>query len=207
MTALLARRLPDPARAHGAWVYLGVSILAGALSVAGQGFLPALLAGVGYAGIFLLASAVALWPRPSWRRRCAAGLVLAAGAPALALALDADPAFFAYALVALFPASAAVWFGIRRGAQSPLALCFSVAALAVAAPSAACAGGGTAREGWLLGGLLTPFFVWRTWRLRSSLAARRGTTRVELRREGLREAGLAVAWTALAVVIIHLWPA
>jgi len=207
VSALLARHLPDPARAHGAWVYLVVSILAGSLSVAGQGFLPALLAGVGYAGIFLLASAVALWPRPTWRRRAAGGLTLAAGAPVLALALDADPNFFAYALVAFFPATVAVWFSIRRGFQSPLALAFAVAALTVAAPSAACAGGGTAREGWLLGLLLTPFFVWRTWRLRVTLATRRGWTRAELRRQGLREAGFAVGWTALAVVVIHLWPA
>ncbi|MHC4844544.1 MAG: hypothetical protein ACYTCU_00130 [Planctomycetota bacterium] len=206
MSALLTRNFPDPAKAHGAWVYLVVSILAGALSVAGQGFLPALLAGIGYAGIFLIASSVALWKRPTWRRRFVGGLALAAGAPVLALTLDADPNFFAYALVAMFPAAVAVWFSVRRGFQSPLALCFAVAALTVAAPSAACAGGGTAREGWLLGILLTPFFVWRTWRLRTLLATRKGWTRAELRRQGLLEAGYAVAWTAVAVVIIHLWP-
>lgn len=206
MSPLLPKRLPDPARAHGAWVYLVVSILAGALSVAGQGFLPALLAGFGYAGIFLLASAVAVYPRPGWRRRCAAGLSLAALAPLLALWLDADPNFFAYALVAMFPAGAAVWFSVRRGFQSPLALCFAVAALAVAAPSAACAGGGSAREGWMLGLLLTPFFVWRTWRIRVALSANTGWTRAELRRQGLREAAIAVAWTLVAVAAIHLAP-
>jgi len=199
--------MPDPARAHGAWVYLIVSILAGAMSVAGQGFLPALLAGLGYAGIFLLASSGALWPRPQWLRRAGAGLACAAGAPALALALDADPNFFAYALVAMFPAGAAVWFAVKRGFQSPLALCFAVAALAVAAPSAACAGGGTAREGWLLGLLLTPFFVWRTWRIRSALNTGGNWSRAELRRQGLREAGLALAWTAAAVGLIHVLPA
>ncbi len=207
MTALLARRIPDPARAHGAWVYLGVSVLAGALAVAGQGFVPALLAGLGYAGVFLLTSAAALVPRPTWRRRAVSGLLLATGAPWAAIAAGADPAFLAYALVALFPAALAGWFGVRRGFQSPLALCFAVAALAVAAPSAACAGGGTAREGWLLGLLLTPFFVWRTWRLRRALDARRVASRAELRRTGLVEAALAAAWTALAIVVIHLWPA
>ena len=33
----IPRRMPDPARAHGAWVYLIVSILAGALTSIGQG--------------------------------------------------------------------------------------------------------------------------------------------------------------------------
>jgi hypothetical protein len=204
--ALFAKRLPDPARAHGAWVYLAVSILAGALSVAGQGFLPALLAGLGYAGIFLLASSVALYPKPTWKRRFATGFALAAGAPALALPLHADPNFFAYALVAIFPAGAAVWFGVRRGFQSPVALGFAVAALVVAAPSAACAGGGSAREGWMLGLALTPFFVWRTWRIRVALSENPGWSRAELRRQGLREAAIAVLWTALAVAAIHLAP-
>ncbi|MHC5210821.1 MAG: hypothetical protein ACYTG2_08900 [Planctomycetota bacterium] len=207
VASLLTRHMPDPARAHGAWIYLAVSILAGSLSVAGQGFLPALLAGVGYAGLFLLVSAAALMPRPAWRRRCAAGLVLTSGAPALALLLDADPRFFAYALVAMFPAGIAAWFAVRRGFQSPLALCFAVAALAVAAPAAACAGGGTAREGWLLGLLLTPFFVWRTWRIRVSLDKHPAPGRTALRRQGLRESGLALAWTVAAVTLIHLLPA
>ncbi|MCB9532560.1 MAG: hypothetical protein H6700_12405 [Myxococcales bacterium] len=206
MSALLSRPMPDPAKAHGAWVYLVVSILAGALSVAGQGFVPALFAGLGYAGIFLLASAGALHPRPAWRRRAAWGLLLAAGAPLLALRSGGDPNFFAYALVAAFPAGAAVWFAQRDGFMSPIALCFAVAALVVAAPSAACAGGGTAREGWLLGILLTPFFVWRTWHIRVALARHKGWTRADLRRQGLREALLAVLWTAGAVVAIHVLP-
>ena len=204
MMPSLPRNMPDPARAHGAWVYLIVSVLAGALSVAGQGFMPALFAGVGYVGIFLLASSVALWPRPRWRRRFASGFLLAAGAPVLALLLDGDPSFFAYALIAAFPAGAAVWFSVRQGFQSPVALCFAVAALVVAAPSAACAGGGSAQVGWMLVLLLTPFFLWRTWSIRSTLTKNKSWTRDQLRKQGMREAGIAVIWTALCVALIHI---
>jgi hypothetical protein len=198
----IPRRMPDPARAHGAWVYLVVSILAGALTSIGQGFLPALLAGIGYAGVFLTASAAALG-RGRWHRRFAIGATLALVPPGLALLLGADPAFLAYAPIAAFPAGASGWFAIQRGFQSPLALAFAVAALALAAPSAACAGGTSHTLGWILLGLLVPFFVWRSWRLSVLMKAEKGWTKKRLRRIGLTEAGLAVAWTALALAVVH----
>jgi len=199
----LPRRMPDPARAHGAWVYLAVSILAGALTAIGQGFLPALLAGIGYAGVFLTASAAALG-RGRWQKRFAVGVVLALLPPGLALALGADPAFLAYAPIAAFPAGASGWFAIKKGFQSPPALALAVTALVLAAPSAACAGGTSHRLGWILLALLAPFFVWRTWRLGALMKSEKGWTKERLRRIGLTEAGLAIAWTALALGVIHL---
>jgi len=200
----LARRFPDPVKAHGAWVYLCVSILAGALTELGQGFLPAVFAGAGYAGVFLVASAFALWPGP-WRRRFLIGLAFALLSPAVAIALGADPTFLAYGLVAVFPAGAAAWFAYRRGVQSPPALLFGVAALVVAAPSVACAGGAPRAMGWILLALLAPFFAWRTARIRA-LLGRQGWDRARLRAVGWREALYAVLWTFLALALIHLLP-
>ena len=59
------QKVPDPARAHGAWVYLVLSVLAGVLSGAGGGLVPGLLAGVGFAGVFLCASAAAVIAPPA----------------------------------------------------------------------------------------------------------------------------------------------
>ena len=199
----LPRRLPDPARAHGAWVYLGVSILAGSLTAASRGFLPALLVGIGYAGVFLAASSAALAPDRR-RGRLAVGVVLALVPPGLALALGADPAFLAYAPIAAFPAGMAGWFGMRQGFQSVPALAFAVAALGLAGPAAACAGTSSHGPGWLLLALLLPFFVWRTWRLRRRITTRRGWTRTQLRRAGLVEAALTVAWTAVCLAVVHV---
>ena len=90
--------------------------------------------------------------------------------------------------------------------QSPIALAFAVIALTASAPAAACAGGTHPALGWLLVGLLAPFFIWRTWLVRKRIAGGegKGPKRKELRRIGLREALLAVGWTAIAVVIVHV---
>ena len=58
--------------------------------------------------------------------------------------------------------------------------------------------------GWLLLALLAPFFAWRSWVTRTRLLAEKGWTRDRLRRLGLREAGIAFAWTIAAVVVLHL---
>jgi hypothetical protein len=197
------RHPPDPVRAHGAWVYLGVSVLAGTASVGQAGMLRAVLAGTGYAGLFLLVSAVAV---PGRRRaaRLASGLALAALAPPGALALGASPNFLAYALVAAFPAGLAVAFALRRGFLSPPALAFAVSTLSVAAPCAARAGGATPQQAWILQGMLLPFFVWRTWTVRSRLDGQSGWSRARLRAAGLREAGYALGWGALALVAARL---
>jgi len=198
-------RIPDPARAHGAWVYLVLSVLAGTLTATGRGLLPALLVGVGYAGVFLCASAAALVGKPGMLQRLATGLLLAVVGPGLALFLGASPAFFAFSLVALAPAALAGYNAERHGVASPQAMAFAVVALVVAAPSSACAGGASARTGLLLLILLAPFFAYRTWKVRHALTAESGWTRSKLKQQGLREALYGLGWIAVVVLGIHLY--
>ena len=199
---LVPGQMPDPARAHGAWVYLIVSVLAGALSVGGRGFLPALLSGIGFAGVFLAASSLALMGKPTFLRRCLIGILLATLAPCLALQLGADPTFFVLGLVAIFPAALSGYFAERHGFLSPAALAFAVTALVVAAPSAACAGGASIQRGLLLLAFLAPFFAWRTYVLRRSMVGP-GWTRARLRRRGLQESAYALGWTVLSIGVMH----
>ncbi len=194
--------MPDPAKAHGAWVYLASSVLAGTLSAIGKGVLPALCVGLGFAGVCVVSSALALQPGARLRR-AAVGTVFAVGAPALALGLGADPSFLRFSLVALLPVACSGYCVARRGFYSPGALGFAVAALVVAAPSAACAGGVSSLTSWLLLLLLAPFFVWRTWRLRKLIMVQRGADRAWFRRKGLREALYAVLWTGAVVGLVH----
>ncbi len=198
-------RIPDPARTHGAWVYLVLSILAGTLTATGRGLLPALLVGVGYAGVFLCASAAALIGRPGVLRRLAAGLLLAGSGPGLALWLGASPAFFAFSFAALAPAALAGYNAERHGVASPQAMAFAVVALVVAAPSSACAGGASARTGLLLLILLAPFFAYRTWKVRHAMSAESGWTRSKLKKQGWREALYGLGWIAIVVVGIHFY--
>lgn len=199
---LVPGQMPDPARAHGAWVYLIVSILAGALSVGGRGFLPALLSGIGFAGVFLSASSLALIGKPTFLRRLLIGILVATLAPLLALRTGADPAFFILGLVAIFPAALSGYFAERQGFRSPAALAFAVTALVVAAPAAACAGGASIHRGLLLLAFLAPFFAWRTYVLRRSMHGP-GWTRTRLRRRGLRESAYALGWSALSIGVMH----
>jgi hypothetical protein len=199
----LRRRSPDPARAHGAWVYLGASILAGVLAAGGRGAIAALCAGLAFVGVFVLVSGLAVRPKP-WRLRFGSGLAIALAATGAGLALGADPMFLVYALVALFPIAASVWFAMRAGFQSAPALAFAVVGLAVAAPAAACAGGTSPRLGFLLLALLGPFFAWRTWRTRTALRGGEGWDRARLKRLGLREALFAAVWTIASVGLLHL---
>jgi hypothetical protein len=199
----LRRRSPDPARAHGAWVYLFVSILAGVLSAGGHGAIAASFAGLAFVGVFVLVSALAVRPKP-WRLRFVSGLAFALASTASGLLLGADPMFLAYSMVALFPIAASVWFAMQQGFQSAPALAFGVIGLAVAAPAAACAGGASPRLGLLLLGLLAPFFAWRTWRTRAALRGGGSWDRAKLKRLGLEEALLAAAWTVVSVGFVHV---
>ena len=196
-------RAPDPARAHGAWVYLLVSILAGVLSAWRFDARAAACAGLAFLGVFVAASSLARAPE---RRagRFGLGLGITGASAAAGVAGGADPAFLLYGLVAVFPAGASAWFALRHGFLSAGALCFAVVALVVAAPASLCAGGAPHGLGLLLLGLLAPFFAWRAWRTRVALRAESGWTREKLRALGWREAALALAWTALAVLAVHL---
>lgn len=199
---LVPGRIPDPLRAHGAWVYLIVSILAGALTGEPRGFPAALLAGGGFVGVFVLAGSLAIASRPAARARLALGLVLAVGAPLLAAGLGADRSVLLVALAAGPPALAAAWFASRRGFLSPGALAFGVTALVVSAPAAASAGGASPRRALLILAALAPLFFWRTWRLARTLG--REWTRERFVRRGLFESAIAVAWAAVAVAVTRM---
>ena len=194
-------QLPDPLRAHGAWVYLIVSILAGVLTITGRGSVPALLAGSGFVGLFVLGSSLAIDGRRVVLGRLALGMPLTVGAPLLALGLGADPSFLLVSLFAIPPAAAALYSANRSGFLSPGALAFGVVALVVAAPAAASAGGTSPRLALLLLSILAPLFFWRTWRLARALG--QGWTKERLQRRGLIESGWAVGWAAVAVVTIR----
>lgn len=198
-------RVPDPARAHGAWVYLILSIIAGTLSATSRGFLPALLVGVGYAGVFLCASAMALVGKPGMAARLISGLILAVLGPGAALHFGASPSFFAFSLVALAPAALAGYCAERHGIMSPQAMAFAVVTLVVAAPSSACAGGASATTGLLLLLLLAPFFAYRTWRVRNAMTPEAGWTRAKLKQQGVTEVFYGVSWLAMVVLAVHLY--
>jgi hypothetical protein len=198
------RRMPDPAGAHGAWVYLTLSVVAGSLTALGTGFLPALLAGVGFAGIFICASALALVGKSGMGKRLAKGLPLAILAPAVALYLGAPPFFLGYSVVALFPAALSGYYAESHGFASAGALSFAVAALVVAAPSAACAGGVSLQASLVLVFFLTPFFAYRTWLVRKAITNTKGWSNSKLKRQGFMEAIYGVGWTLLVVGGIHI---
>jgi hypothetical protein len=195
-------RIPDPLRAHGAWVYLAVSILAGMLTVTPRGYAPAVLAGCGFVGVLVAVSSVATTGRRAGLGRLVVGSPLAIGSPLLALDLGAAPESLFVSLLAVPLALAAAYFASRQGFLSPGALAFGVTALVVSAPVAASAGGASPRSAFLILVTLAPFCFWRTWRLARELG--RGWTRERLARQGLVESALAVAWAAVAVMTTRL---
>lgn len=196
-------KAPDPARAHGAWVYLVISILAGVLTSARFDMSTAFFAGVGFLGVFVCASSFANPAVRNWKR-FSIGLGIIATCALAGIASGADPMFLAYGAIAVFPAAASAWFGFRHGFQSGPALAFAVATLVVAAPASSCAGGAPHALGLLLLGLLAPFFAWRTWCTRQTLRSHGGWTRQQLKALGWKEAALALGWTAVALTIVHV---
>lgn len=132
--------MPDPARAHGAWVYLISASLAGVLVGIRSGPLPAALVGVGFGGLFFCSSAFAVGRKRGQKRFLQGGFLGLAG-PGLALYLGADPMFLAYGALAVVPVAVSAFFASKNGFLSVEALAVGVVALALAAPSAACAGG------------------------------------------------------------------
>jgi len=199
---LVPGQVPDPLRAHGAWVYLIVSILAGAVTVWDRGWAAALLAGTGFVGVLVLASSLAIAGRRAAIARFVVGLLLGLGSPFLALTIGADRSFLVVGLVAIPPAVAAAYFASGQGFLSPGALSFGVTALVVAAPAAARAGGASPRPALVLLAVLAPFFFWRTWRLARAFGP--GWTRERLERRGLLESGIALAWAAVAVAATRI---
>jgi len=190
---------PDPLRAHGAWVYLFASVGAGALVGAEHGVEVPMLVGTAFAGGFLVAAAVAAGMRRKGRQ-VLVGVALIVLSPLVALWLGADRGFLTVAACAGVPAILALVLEKTRGFLSASAMTAGIAALVMAAPTAAVAGGASLEHAAWLVALLTPVYSWRSLRIARPL--HRGGTwdRVALRARGLREAALAAIW-ALAVAL------
>jgi hypothetical protein len=193
--------MPDPMRAHGAWIFLFCAVGAGALLGADRRVEIPLLVGTGLAGGYLLAGAVAVGARRK-RRQGLVGLLLLLIAPLAALLLGAERAFLVAAGATALPAVLAVVFARRRGVLSRVAVITGIAALAGAAPAAALAGGAGAGRATAAFALLWPFFCWRSLRIAAALEGGAAWERSELRARGLREAGIAAVWTLLVATVL-----
>jgi hypothetical protein len=190
-------------RAHGAWIYLFASVGAGALVGADQGVERAMLAGTGFVGAFLVTAALVTGARRK-RRQMLVGLSLAVLAPLAALGLDADREFLPVATLAAVPAMSAIILGKVWGFLSRTTMVVGIAALVMAAPAAAVAGGATLPRSAVLFGLLWVFFCWRTLNVAASLEAGNEWDRRQLRARGLREAAIAAVWTLTVAVFVRI---
>jgi len=190
---------PDPMRAHGAWVDLFAAIGGGALVGAERGVEPALLVGTGFAGAFLVVAAVSVGVKRRLRQTLV-GAGLALLAPLLALWLGAEPGFLVVMGCAAVVGAAAITLERSVGLLSRSTLIVGIAALALAAPASAVAGGAGAVRAALLFGLLWPVFAWRSLRVAATLPVGHPWNREELRARGLREAAIAALWTLFVAI-------
>lgn len=184
--------LPDLLRAHGAWILLVGSIGAGALGARPELLVPALLAGTGHVGAF---QALAAGLRPGRRALVIRGTLLALVAPALAVALGAPATFLFFAASALPAAGLCVLLARRFGALSLPVISAGCLAIAMAAPTVACAGGVEAAGAVWLPLVLTPFFAWRAYSAGRRIVGGGASTKQDLRSLGLREAGYTALWS------------
>ena len=198
-TSFVERGQPDPKRAHGAWIYLFASVGAGALVGAGERVEPLMLVGTGFVAAFLVAAGLSAGARRHGRQ-IVAGTALAALAPLTALWLGARPEFLVLAAAAVPIAVAAVVLEKKLGFLSRSALVSGIAALAMAAPVVAAAGGTTVARSALLFGSLWPFYCWRTLRIAAPLRAGAPWDPEKLRARGLREAAIAAVWTLVVAI-------
>jgi hypothetical protein len=194
---------PDPLRAHGAWIYLFAAVGAGALVGDDHPVEPALLVGTGFAGVFLMAAALSVGGRRKIRQFLV-GASLAILCPLAAFWLHAEPVFLLVAALALVPAAACIVAERKLGFLSKTALITGVAALAMAAPVVASAGGVSWPRTIALFGLLATFFCWRTLRVAAPLQGGGAWNRHQLRTRGLREAAFAAVWTLAVVVALRV---
>lgn len=194
---------PDPIRAHGAWVYLFASVGAGALVGAEQGVEVPMLVGTAFAGGFLVAAAVAAGLKRKGRQ-VFVGLALIVLAPLIALWLGADRRFLTVAAFAGVPAILALVLEKTRGFLSASAMTTGIAALVMAAPTAAVAGGASVAHSLWLVALLTPVYSWRSLRIAKPLHSGGTWDPVALRARGLREAALAAGWSLSVAFLLRM---
>jgi len=193
----------DPMRAHGAWIYLCTSIAAGALVGANFGVEPAMLVGTSFAGAFLMLAGISVG---AWRKRrqVATGLGLAVFATLGALAFHANPQYLLVTGLAAVVALCTVFLARRYGYLAYVTMLFGVAALAMAAPVAAVAGGATIGRAALLFCLLWPVYSWRTFLVATEFTSG-NCTAIQLRARGLREAGVAALWSLVVALALRIF--
>ena len=191
----------DPKRFHGAWIFLCESIGAGSLVGARHGVEPALLAGTACAGAFLVIAAISAGVRGRARQLLIGGALVVA-APILALMIGADSRFMMIAGAAIFPAGATVILARRHGFLSPIVLATGVAALAMAAPIAAMAGGASPSRATILFLILWSLFYWRSLIVASLAAGSLPWNADLLRTRGLREAALTASCSLVVAIVL-----
>ena len=198
-----AMRKLDPMRAHGAWIYLCTSIAAGALVGANYGVEPAMLVGTSFAGAFLVLAgiAVGVWRK---RRQVVTGLSLAVFATIGALAFHANPQYLLVVAMAAVVAFITIILARRFGYLAHGTMLLGVAALAMAAPVAAVAGGATFFRAALLFCLLWPVYSWRTFLVAKEFASG-NCTATQLRARGLREAAFAALWSLVVAITLRIF--
>jgi hypothetical protein len=195
-------RQVDPMRAHGAWIYLFASIASGALVGTRHAVEIAMLVGTGFAGAYLVAAAIAAGVRRKMRQLLLGGSLVVL-APPSALWLGAEPGFLVIAGCAVVPAVAAVVLAKRVGFIARSFLLVGIAAVVMAAPLTAVAGGASVQRAALLFGLLWSFFSWRTLLVAASLNDRAVWDGQQLKAQGLREAAIAAVWTLTVTVVLR----
>lgn len=192
----------DPMRAHGAWIYLFASIASGSLLGSQRAIELPMLVGTGFAGAYLVAAAIFVGVRRRTRQFLLGGSLMVV-APVGALVLGSEPRFLAVAALAALPAAAAVALTTRYGSLATSSLLMGIAAIVMAAPITAVAGGASLQRAALLFGLLASFFSWRTLRVAESLHDQPTWDRTQLKARGLHEAAVGAIWT-LAVTTVLL---
>lgn len=196
---------PNPSKAHGAWIYLFVSVVSGTLIGTEHGVEPAMLVGTGFIGAFLVIAALSAGARRK-RRQLLTGASLAVLSPLGAMWLNADPRFLVVAALAAISAVVAILLERKLGFLSRAALVAGVATLAFAAPVVAVAGGASVRQSVVVFGLLWPFFCWRTLRVAAPLRAGAAWDRAALRARGLQEAAIVSLWAFVVSISILALP-
>ena len=192
---------PDPMQAHGAWVFLFVSVMAGSLLGSRGGVEIPLLVGTAYAGAFLVVAAIVAGLRRKLRQALV-GLLLAGLGPILALWLGAKIEFLFIGPLAACCALISVGWARRFGLLAPIVLLAGVASLCMAAPATALAGGASVQRSAMLFAALWPVFAWRSLRIARPLRKGAAWQRETLRSRGLREAAIAMLWSLAAVLAI-----
>lgn len=116
-----------------------------------------------------------------------------------------EPSFVAVAACAALPAAAAVGLAMRWGSLATSSLLMGIAAIVMAAPMTAVAGGASIQRAALLFALLWSFFSWRTLRVAASLNDQMTWDRKQLKARGFHEAAVGAIWTLAVTLVLRIF--